>query len=723
MTICRQIVATLVIFFATPSAPCVFAGDMKSALERIKPPPPAPAGEHLTLPQDHEFQKTLRAFMATLRESDFQLDHTDLTVKPDGATGPITDEQFRAFLLSVSPPNVGYKRNNSSVMFHAGYFTLANIENEKAILRPRAGAGPQIQLADWDIEGNPYRNSRALRLRAFQLCALDLIMIVDLLEHADEKTIPNQDRLAGLVAGLASNYPGFRELLPETVRKAYLEGLRIPVQRLIAHGPKNLPQSLGSFTAPVPALAASAKILDDPKITKAAEDYARSIYTDPQFFRPAGYFPFGGTLDSFNGIALSYAIWGAAVGEWPFAKQAIDKAHRLRAHLTLPDPDGFFAGPSHFSALTSPEPVRDQWNWAHRTWNALMLTDEALCLVKIPDENAIRHAPRATAESINGGLHELSWAPHGLESAPWACGPGGGINAAYSCYPKGFYKRLPKLIANEANLLPVLRKKDFVTRFEDEFLVAKQGDHAVIIHTGPITDPADPDAGYGFGGGALSAFWTRNAGSVILGRGMGAWAPAYKTLFDNWRSLPTHAVTGVTSTGKVFTSAHIVKPDTVFDVKGDHFSVKASGLIPATRKNEPLFDGSIQYARSFESTDAGVHIVTQIKPETTDKIAELYETLPIYFTDPGDQAKVLKPTIEFHVDGKWTEGADTPTDNVTAVRVHRFEGSVLIAFKTPANVRLAPLWTDTYMTHVQCRNLLIDINSSRSIGYRIEALK
>ena len=615
-------------------------------------------------------------------------------------------------------------------MVHPTNFTVPIIEGEAVILRAPAHPEALAELADWNYAGNSYYNFRALRLRAFVLCALDMMMLDDLLENGEETAKPNQDRLASAILRFANTYPKFSQAIPANVREAYLVVLKKFVRRALDHGPKSLPKTLGLFTIGVPALAVAAKQLNDPAITKEVEEYARKVFTDPRFFRAAGYFPFGGTLDSFNGFALTYAIWGAAAGDWPFARDAIARAHRLRAHLTLPEPDGFRLGPSHMGGLTSSDPINDQWNMGARAWSAAILTDEAACLTTMPDEAAIRKGAAKAASTMNEGIHEMSRA--GLNPKPWTGTSAAGTNVGYYYYAKDYYTRRAALERTDLARLPVLRDKDFVERFTDEFLVAKTAGHALIIHTGPITDPADPGAGLGFGGGALSAFWTRATGSVILGRGIGSWSPMYPKMFEGWRSLPTHAVTGVTAAGKVFTSAHIPKPETTFEVKDKDktYAVVAHGLIPSARQGEALFTETLDYTRRFESTASGVRITTTVKADSPDAVAELYETLPVFLREAGEQRKVVPTSIEFQVGGKWSPATEALTANVSAARLRRFDGAVDAIFDQPATVKLAPPWADTYMSHAACRNLLIDllgnggepavIKDVRKVSYQIQ---
>lgn len=681
------------------------------------------AGE--ALPQKLPYQQQLRKFMATLKAEDFQPVNQDLTVVP--FTGD-ADERLRLWILSLQPPAVGRKRNYSSVKIKSSHFTLDTIESAKAILRPPAHPEPLVDLAAWKYPGNPYFESRPLRLRAFVLAALDMIMVENLLESGDEAARPNQNQLAGAIGRFAYVYPGIRDVVPGEAREAYRAGLKKLVQRALDQGPTAVtPKTQGMFTWAAPGLFLAAKVLNDAEITRRVDVYARSIFTEEPFFRGAGYFPNGGTLDSFNGISTYFAVWGALATEAPFAREAITRVYSLRSHLTLPEPDGTLLGPSHMASLTSAESAHEQWNWPMRTWGAALIADDAACLTKMPDEADLEKAPALVVGEINAQLHELSWAPGGLDPAPWKFQAGGTlVNFAYQYYPRGYHARRSALEKqSQSAQLPVLREDSYIRRFKDEFVIEKSPLHAAIVHVGPIADPSNPHPVYGFGGGALSAFWTRATGSVILGRGIGAYSPQYKNTLEQWRSLPSHAVSGITSDSTVFTSAHLVTPATTIETGVKSYTVTAHGRIPSFRHDAATkLSGKIDYTRKFESSPGGVRVTTTIQADGKDKIAELYEAVPVYLREAGSQAKVTPTTIEIGGEGKWTSATDAFTDKVRTVRLTRFGASVTITFDRPCRVKLAPVWADSYQTRSACRNLLIDLldSDAHTISYRIEAV-
>src|SRR5262245_26917632 len=103
--------------------------------------PAGAAAARVLLPQGQPYQKQLRAILATYLEADFLPEHADLKVVPSNQNA---DDQFRTWVLSLSPPAVGRKRNFSSVMIKPSHFTLDSIEGAEAIMRPAAHPEPLV---------------------------------------------------------------------------------------------------------------------------------------------------------------------------------------------------------------------------------------------------------------------------------------------------------------------------------------------------------------------------------------------------------------------------------------------------------------------------------------------------------------------------------------------------------------------------------------------------
>ena len=683
------------------------------------------AEEAVHLPQDHPYQQELRAFMETLKAEDFEPDRSEVKVI-ESSNNP--EEMFRTWLLVKDMPRVGRKRSAPSVNLPSEQLVLSSIESEKGVVKPWVWPEPATWLANWRYPGNPYRQSKAIKLRAFVTSAVDMIMMDRMQETEPEKGGNRSDYFAPHLAMYGYTYSGIKEALPEKAGAAFETGLKKLARRLIAWGPKAEETHFELLSAVGLWYACAAT--DDRELDREAERYVRQFFTTERFFNPAGYFTDQGGFDSnFNGMSLYFATWLAMASDWKFIRGPVEQAWRLRAYLCLPDPDGYVTGPSHFNTRTTTCPWRDEWHWPHRQKSAAMLTDEAAHLMSLPAAETLRAAPAALAGELTAQLRENPGyrPPEKLVSSLWKFRIWPNIayfamvNYAYDHYMKGFYSRRLKLEKKQSPLLkmPFRRKANFVRAFEKDFLVGKWSEFGVILHTGQVSGPAgkgyyEYPGPYGFGGGALSAFWTPKTGSVILGRrgGMG-----YEKNFDkieDWRLWPTHAVSGMKADEKVFSSALLRKPAVDYDLKGSQATVRVTGTIPAVNFAQgKVLEGRVDYSRTFQLNSGRLQVETAVKGYVQDKVSELYEIIPVFLGDLSKQKETPPTTIGVQVGGKWRTATAEYREKVTSIRLKRFEGAVTIKFDRPRRVKLSPQdWRATYMTKVACRNILIDLLES-----------
>lgn len=728
----------------------------------------APAGPPVQLPQKHEYQKVLRGYMATLTAKDF--DHgitADITTPP--SSGDL-DYQYRNFILTLSPhPLVGSKRAEPAINTFPDNFTLQKIETPKGVLRPYGWAETLVSLVQWDYPGNIYRDNKALKMRCFVGSAINLIMLD---EHVDKyPTLSRTDRIPYYLIRTCAAFPEFKPLLPAEVQKAYVEGVRRLAERIVALPLKNEEPNL-DMMAPV-GLCYAARVLDDAEFTKKVEDYCRKAFTDPACVHPAGYWVERGGLDiNFSGTTNYFATWCALMSEYAFAKATIDKVYRLRAHLMLPEPNGLFTGPSAFNTRTGGAAIGDQWDYKNRDRGAAMLTDEAAFLTPPPTSEQLSTAAAMRATEYSRQIHENPGfvTNDKLVNFPWGYSilanynfPAS-VNPGYEFYKKGAYAKLKALQDANSPMLksPYLRGELFVRDFGKAFVAARRPAFAAILHTGPVAVQTPDDAKFqfsaplGFGGGQLSAFWTPQAGSVILARRAGqAWDKPFEK-HEGWRNLPIHAVSGVTVDGKVVTSGRIAKPIVDVQTSGTGAVAKVSGpmasikLVKDPEATDPAkardlcYDGTIEgildYARTMQIDDNGVSVETVITGDGKDQLAELYETLPVLITDPATINAALNgadepaTTIEFESGGKWVTATPEYSAAVKAVRVTRHGAPVVITFDSPRRAKLSPAdFVDVYVSRVTSRAVLVDllesgdkptgVSGQKKIVYRIQAAK
>ena len=639
------------------------------------------------LPQEHAYQRDLREFLGSLEAKDFALEPREFTI----AAPDQPEEQFRLWLLTLNLPAVG------AAALPPDAFLLSSLESQEGLALPATPAECQMLawLAHWDHPGNPHRGSRALKLRALALAIVDLVMLDYLYEH-DPQGADRADFLGGNLIWIGYTSKCCRDVLPEKARAALDAGLKKHVERISQWGPRGAMTDMDLFAAVGVRYVADA--VGGAEINQRAEAYARRLFTEERFFHPAGYFVDVGCFDtSYNGISLYFATWAALASDWPFARDAVDRAHRLRAHLCLPDPDGTLFGPSHMSSRTSADPPRDQWNFPQRPQAAAMVTDEALPLASLPAPAALAAAPARVAAHFN----DLLGKPRQVQLSPWKeMHWSGAFNFAYEHYRAGYYPRRLQLEREGSPLAkPLYERNDrFVRQFDNALVVARYDDFAAVLHTGPIRGWP-----HGFGGGQLSAFWTPAAGSTVVGRRRGMQGSVVDSL-DEWRMWPVHALSGVTADGELVTSTAITEPRLQSQIADNTADVVVSGAIP-TKEGHPAPD----YERRFLLKPSGLSIRTTLKAAAPIKFGELYETLPLLLHE-ASRVKEAQVKIDLQIADRWVPATVEPQAKVSAVRVERFGGAMVLTFDRPRVVRLSPRdWTDGFQTQATCRTLLIDL--------------
>lgn len=732
----------LLVALLLSGSPAALAGGRKV------PTPPPPRN---TLPVDHPYQKQLRDFLATLTEKDFThgiVDPIGTPALPDDA-----EYQYRQHLFTLmQQPLVGTKRGAPAVNAPASLFLLKEIERKEGVHVPPVWPEPLVAFVNWKYPGNVYYHNKALKRRAFVTACIHLLMMDDQLDHHPERGGSRSDWFGSQLILLAHPYPGFKDVLPPDVQKAYEVGLRRMGQRVLDWGPEGEEPNLD--IVPTLGLWYVASALDDPAFRRAAEAYARRHFTSPELFHPAGYFVDRNGIDmGYQGMSNFFTAWAALATDWPFAKDAVTRCYRLRAHLCLPEPDGTYVGPSHFNSRTSSDAWGDQWEWGiARDSFAGLATEEAIYLTKLPTPEELKKAPDQRAAAFRHQIKENPVSPKGgflkndeLVSHPWrwrlwpSFNFPATVNFGYESYPEGSYARRRKLQDENSPWLvsPFRRKENFVRPFDDAFTVAKQSSHAAIVHTGPVGAQSLEDGFFkfpgplGFGGGQLSAFWTPTTGAVLLGRrGGNTWDKTFD-LLEDWQTWPIHAISGTKWDGKVFTSARIRAGEVSRTTDKGQTRVAFSGVLPAEQLGQAkVLEGRIRFTRTFTLAEKGVRVETKVHSPGQDKVAELVETLPVFLMEASRQPKAKPTTIEFEVKGKWSPATDAYTENVTAVRLSRFTGSVRIALDRPRRLKLSPaVWTDRYLSRASCRNVMIDLldgvspavwRGEQTVSYAIE---
>lgn len=715
----------------------------------------APLAAQVRLPQDHPYQVVLREYLATLTEADFAVELEALTVEDDWVAAD--DDLYRLWLLfnatgrASAYPVFRPLPAFDGLTLAADNFLLETIEGEEDILLDVnvVFAGDTAWWYQWVYPGNPYRGMPGVRNRAFAAAAVDLIMLDHLHESGTHWVQHGRraDFLGGGMIWLSYIHAVVKDDLPAPVRAAYETGLAKLLDRLRQWGPTMVNDNMDMKA--VTAMAHLGRAMDGEPMADLARDYAHRAVS--RIIHPSGMIRDAGGIEvSYGGIGIQYLVKGALSSRWPELTEALTRMSRIKAYMTLPDPDGSFFGPSNFALRTSPGSPNDQHVSFTRDVGAAMVTDEALYLLFGGRRGRSERWSAPDRETMLAELHDgiahtnQRLRPRDQRVSKWVRRHWGTAvsNAPYDHDQPGFYERVTDLFAagDPLTLPPFARPGEtFMHVFPDPELpeVAEAERNTFLIvrfpEYGAIFDAAlltwhQPQQLTGFSGGTLSAFWTPAAGSLILGR-TGGRADS-DNRWEDWRSWSVLALSGVTPGGDAFSSARLNRIATT----GRWRSGQALAEVAITRGEDwaqaeirgPLgahYDGSrtaqnrclrglIEFRRRFGFTPRGVLIETTLVADGADQVAELCETIPMFIGDTGYQQDVPRE-VRFHADGGWHEAGDEFREAVTRIRFSRFGGAAEIVFEQPQRVRLATeRFQGTYMSRAAAHNILVDLLGS-----------
>ncbi len=701
------------------------------------------------LPTSHAWQVTIRNHLGSLTEKDFTVTPEPFTYQPEFLKD--AEEVYRVW---VWMSNRGYEiTETKGLRLPPSRFLLTAIEADGKInMRPaQNGYFDPMAVAwwsQWTYPGNPFRpgtaNSLAAKKRAFVGAAVDLLMLDALHEKGGGM---RSDFMGGNLIWLSYTFLAVKDTLPPAVADAYRAGLRRMFDRIETLTPYG-GGGADIETFQLVGLWYAARAIGDSGMNERALKRAHAVLD--RIIKPAGYEHHGHAFDAaYMGIALRFVTWAALLHNDPRIDQTLENMMLLKSHLTLPEPggkgfQGLYCGPSHFSTGTAFGSPDDLWGAHFRDAAAAMKTDAALYLmfggrsqdfgpVGIKDETAMRSDIARWASTISDEPLMSAGLTKPLDAQPpewceihWTSG----INYALELYRPGFYPRMAKLAGSNEPLTlpPFARPGDFIRTFADDFLCAKIGGYGVILHTDVVRNEWAGNIA-GLGGGGVSAFWTPEGGTVILGLNGGSQLPTHER-WEQWRTWAVHAVSGENADGKPFSSARNREPsNVVYRVKGNTGATVAfEGWIGAhdggMSAPNGAITGKVGYAREIKLDRDGVGVKTTVTGDGQDQVKELWEMIPLYVRHDGQKESAV---IEFQAGGAWTAAGNEPAGKVTAVRITRFGKPVTIAFDRGRRARMSgePVKRGNGFT----RTLMIDLlesdgkpaamPASASLAYRI----
>lgn len=702
-----------------------------------------------TLPQTHPYQITLRNWMATLTEADFDAPLSEFTWSSADAAS--TEELYRQWNVLRDYSNIGFSGKTRVMRAPAGDFVLDNgagggIEGSGEIQYYRDPAFAAF-WATFDLPGNPHFGSQAMKLRAAVMAMVDMMMLD---QYHENGGATRSDFVGGSMRPWVYIYDKTKDSLPADVQQAFLDGLVKQFALMESQGPKDINTNMD--TRAIATAAYLYRATDDPLLKTRAVNLAKLFLFgsetgtpatsdgDLGIFHPAGYVgEDDGPETTYNGISLYYIAEAAAVTrgepEWDaFLPEVVDRMVQFKGSQAFPDPDGYYDGPSNYSKRTADSYVYDQHGSYWRDVYSGMATDEGLYLVfgvkgrvdaGVFSEAEMAGTINQQVKSLNkggalGGFAEADtngpvvWAEnHWPEDWPFT----------WDYYVADSYDKFKTAEDTDDPMIraPFARTAHFNKSFDDEFWAYKNNDGSQDF--GWFIESV-PDAGGGYvegylGGGSLSEFWTQKTGTVIRGklRGKPADVP---DRWDNMETWATHHVWGFDASGNPFSTARNRSNAVIYDLANAVPTVTVTGSPQSSEKGVGGgLSGTVEYNRTFAAEANGLAITTEVTSDGTDSITELWESLPVFLRDGVKQSEDAK--IAFRIGTTWTTvydetgGIDDSTlyANVEAIRITRFGEHAYVSFDIPQEVKLAStVWTTDYQTDNRIRSIHVNLLGS-----------
>jgi hypothetical protein len=573
----------------------------------------------------------------------------------------------------------------------------------------------------WSLEEpwNPYRKDPAIARRAAAISIVDLLAQAENIFYYSDPASSKEGRKYGFAhpgqMGFTLTFSAFtllkvKDALPAAVVASWsdaLEWLARGTAAMRPMGPQNMRLSL-----PVAfhyCLLATGR----PVFGELRDAWLEKVMFGPEL-SPAGHYWEGANRSpdgSYNGIGLHRIAEYWSISRDARALEVLRKAYRLKAYLTLVEPDGKLLGASHFNDRDTATFADDQFGGREIQF-ALELPDALSFLVRnravwpqtvdpVRVQTAIANAHKRLSTRILPA-HGWGLAP-GYHDAPHQWGLAGTL-------PYFLYQQDTAALAKAAAAapeLPILARDDYTEDFNHEFFVVRRPGYHATLYTGRVTASdrggtnlggwlAEAGGGHfnGFGGGGLSSFWTPASGTLLLGRHCAAegYARGSEPRFiPGWQDWATHHIVGRTLTNTVLTSARVHQPTFERKTAGRVETVIVGGTMPNTLpKQGRICDASVAYRRRFDFHPTHLEVTTELQTDQPVAFLALYETLPML---------VATNTELRFADAAGRTLATNNLDRVPGVKelvVQRGAGGVRIVFAAPATVALVSV---PFVTH------------------------
>jgi len=603
-------------------------------------------------------------------------------------------------------------------------------------------------LYGWDRPWNPYYHDPAVGRRAAVISTISLVMLEAGFHYnfSGEPGCRQPPRGSHPHTGIngfsltfnAYTYLQVADALPPEARKAWEEGLRRFADRL-AMAPPSGPENM-RLSTPV-GIYYTGLALKDEELKRTAER-AMSQLLAREYSR-AGYIRDAGVPDgSYNGISLHRLAEYWAISGSPRVLEVIRASYRLKANLALPEPGGGTLSPSHFNARCQDGFDYDQYQGR-----------EVMLLPTVPEAAWFARkfwpedlAPEAVAKLVESRAN--GYAGRVPEAGPWGVGEKGTesqphgwgrvLALPYLIYHAGDEAKTGALV--QASELPVTREERYTREFGGEFYAIRRPAYAAIFYAGPAVGSdkgatnyhgvLQGEGGYimGMGGGGLSAFWTPEGGSLLLGRMTAKEGYERKKNVGNnnafavpgWQDWLHNEIIGETTEGKILHSARTRHPRSrLLPEKGEAKNqLEIRGEMPGTLPRQgAITDARVSYRRLYTFEDERIVCEVEVESDKALPLKSLYETLPLVMAS-GRKSEDGPATLAFEdAGGKPLEATGGTLENVHAVVLKRYEGGMRIVFPEPVTLSLDSEETlSKQFTFVNGRSLLIAFPSFPAPG-------
>jgi len=586
----------------------------------------------------------------------------------------------------------------------------------------------------WDESWNPYYDDKAIARRAAIVAISDLLGWTENDYHQNNPTSSKDGRRWGLhpgITGFSLTFNAYTlhkvgNVLPDAARLAWSDGIRHMIARLNTRRPMG-PQNM-RLSIPVGLYYAYLATGDEQIKSSYQRWYDQTVLSEElspaaHYWEGVGRAPDG----SYNGIAAHRLAELYSITKDEKLLVILRRMYRLKAHLSLPMPDGRWVSPSHYNDRCKSSFANDQYE-GRETQLIPMAPEAALFLKK---QWRDRKWPDANTIASRAGRPNNRVA----DAFPW----GGGKGQRMRMHDWGLILHLPDFeyhagmdvinkMLNKNWRLPVLTKERFTENFNNEFHCIRRPGYYAIFYTGAAvasdqgaTNQRNMLSGKGglfngFAGGGLSALWTP-AGVFLIGRMNGhenyqrdqvtlKWGDY---LIPGWRDWSNNHVVGLTKDDKILTSARVSWPQSHFDSKANTLTIR--GVFPQqTRRQGDVANATIRYERRYQFQEQGFTCHLAITTDQPVELKELYETLPIHLTDDLQ--------IEF-LDAAGSTRPDQPTiDAVVQLRLQREQGEVRIGLDRARRIsRLGvPVSSVQHGPKITTRNVQIALDTQLTPG-------